>query len=259
MARPPMSDKEQTSFRVGEQTHGIVRTEVVEHTEHLDSAKEFYETSVQGSVRTLQKLGAGGKQARDLIFLLNEIRGISVSIPEDEASATIFSGELSEIRPRIELTPDKLEALSTLKLETGLSQSELIRRCVFYQLDKAALKSDLLSDWRGAEIAKTWEEVESGLERPKLQCCAILQRRFTDEQERTRRKVKADLPGFKRFADEYVNRFHGGACYDQILEKRSERTFRNVENLIEEFTDYSVDADHSGAFLADLNPSEEKE
>lgn len=228
-----------TSFRIDEQTHGIVE-ETAEKSN--SSAKAVYETAIKRNVRTLQKLASGGKTARDLIILLDNIRGITATAPEDDARAYILNGELSDSHPRIDLSPEHLEALSSLKLETGLSRSELIRRCVFRQLNHLVHQQDLIEGWRRDEIVSTWKECKAGLRRSKLQCHDILQRRFVDEPE-TIGKIEADPPGFERFAEEYVTRFHQSACYTHLVEARGERTFTDVENIIMEHTNHTLEGE----------------
>lgn len=248
MARKPMTDRKEISFTVGEQTHGIVQRNIVEKTDKYDSAKEFYEVAVRNNARTLQKLSAGGKQARDLGLLLGKIRGITVQVPEDDAGAFILDGELAETRPRIELSPERMHTLSEIQLETGLSRSEVIRRCAFRQMNQLAHNYGLVRGWRKEEIQKVWEEAEAGLKRPRLQCYDVLQRRFVDETKRTEHKIEEDPPGFERFAEEYVDKFHESKAYNQLLEDRPERPLRMVEDTIAEYSNHStgVEAPRSG-------------
>lgn len=253
MARTPMTNRTNLSFTIGAQTHGIVNRKVVRKTDKYDSTKKFYEIAVRSNARTLQKIGTGGLQSRDLTILLGDIRGITVREPKDEARAFILDGELSDTRPRIELAPEQVRTLSEIQLETGLSQSEVIRRCVFRQLNHLSLHYGYLRGWRREEIQKVWEEVKAGMKRPRLQCHDMLRRKFVDEVECTQRNIEADLPAFERFANEYVSDFHDSKAYNLLQKERSDRTLRDVENVIEEYTDYSIGVEKpTTGFLDDL-------
>lgn len=155
------------------------------------------------------------------------------------------------------MEPEKLDALSALKQATGLSRSELIRRCVYRELSQVIRREDVLSGWRADEILSTWEEAKMGLQRPKLQCYDVLKRRFDDELGNTRRKIEADPGGFERFADEYIREYHGAECYDQLLKSGSGQAFSNVENLIAEYTEYSIPKMEEDGFLQDLLQEED--
>lgn len=234
-----MPETKEISFTVGEQTHSIVKR-VVDRVDQYDSTKEFYEVAIKSNARKLQAISGGGQQARNLILLLGKIRGVSESQPEDEARAFLLEGELAKTHPRVELTTERLETLSDLKLQSGLSRSEVIRRCILRHLNRLAHTYGVVQGWRRDEVVRTWEEVEAGLKRPRLQCYDILQRRFVDELEQTHRNIEDDLQGFERFAKEYVNGFLGSPAERLLRDDRPKRVFTNVENTIEEYTDLAV-------------------
>jgi len=234
-----MSDTTETSFRIPEIEYSIVK-EIAVKSDQYSSSKGFFEEAVRTNVNPLQNLAAGGKNARTLIKLLDNVRGITAPIPEGIAEAHILDGDLSDIRPRIEL-PTKIDTVLTeMKLETGLSRSELIRRCILRHLNQLTLGSDVIDGWRRDEIQQTWEEISADMRRPKSQCYDTLQLRFVDELPTTRRAIEADPAGFYKFADEYADKFHRSDCYKQLLEKRSERPMKNAENVIEEYTDVNI-------------------
>lgn len=241
-----MSDNIEISVRIGGRTHSTVKRKIVADSDIYDSTKEFYEISVGSNALKLQTLGAGGKQARDICDLLDNIRGMTVPVPEDEAGVFILNSEARSSPCRLELSPKHLGILDDVRQETGLTRSEIIRRCVLRQLNKLIHKYSILIGWRRKEILKTWEEVEAGLQRPKLRSYDILQRKFLDEVEQTRRKIEADPAGFKPFAEEYTEEFYESKAYKQLREKRPERVFRNVENVIEEYTHYRVPVEENG-------------
>lgn len=239
MAGKPMSEQIRTSFKPGKQTHKMARR-IVKQTDRHDTVKEFYEHAIAANVNRLYKLSAGGSEAHSLHMLLGEIRGISAHPIEDEAEARILNEEFREAPTTIDLRPSQIDNLGDAHDETGLSQSEIIRRCTFAQLHHLTHDSGVLEGWRKTEVQKTWDEVKAGLQRSKLNCYDVLQRRFVDEVEQTLRKIKDDPAGFDRFAYEYVHEFRGSDCYEQLQETRGKRTFTNIENAIEEFTDYEV-------------------
>lgn len=252
-----MSNKKEISFAIGEQAHGIIKDKIVNKTNKYDSTKEFCEISVASNARRLQSLSSGGTQSRELILLLKEIRGISVTVPQDTVQAFILEKELSTTNPRIELTPEQMSTLNEIQRQTGMNRSEVIRRCTFAQMNHLINNNGLLRGWRKKDIRKTWEEIEAGLQRPSLKCHDILQRRFVDEIDRTERKIKADQQGFERFADEYVNEFHGSQAFKKLREKRSERALRNVENVIEEDSDFTIETENAkSGFLNDFYKEE---
>lgn len=253
-----MSEEIKISTRFGENTHRVVKKTIVPEVDTFDSTKEFYEIAVKNNVLKIQALGTGGLRAQVLIELLDGLRGITVRVPEDDARAVLPNSELRESPSKLELSPKHVGVLDDIKLETGLSQSEIVRRCVLRQLNKLTQKYGLLTGWRKRGVLKTWEEVEAGLQRPGLQCYDVLQRRFVDEVELTQRRIEEDPAGFRPFAEEYTEKFYESKAYKQLREKRPERVFRNVENVIEEYTDYRVPIEEndgreqSSAFLKEL-------
>jgi len=248
-----MAETHEISFTIGEQTHGIVRREKVRRAGNCDSSKEFYENAVRDSIRTLERLGAGGQISRDLIYVLDNIGGIQAQVPADHSNTYLLDGEVSDTRPRVEVTPEILDTLSAVSQNNGLSRSEIIRRCVYQKLSQLVQHQDVLPGWRGDEIHSTWEEAKVGLQRPKLQCYDILTRRFVDELDATSRKIQAHPSEFERFADEYTRQYHGTECYNQLIKRRSGRAFSNIESLIEEHTDQSIpDQGKDDGFLTDI-------
>ncbi|WP_232688581.1 ribbon-helix-helix protein, CopG family [Halobacterium zhouii] len=247
-----MPQTDEISFTIGDKTHEIIRYEVVDQADKYDSVSAFYRRSIAGNVKQLHQFAAGGRQARQLIELLTVIRGINERIPEDEARAALVDEDLSGARPRVELSPEHLEILDRLTSETGLSRSEIIRRCLFRQLHRLGQRSGLLSGWREKRITRTWEEVRTGLHRPRVQCHDILRRRFVDEYEQTLRNIEQDPGPFEAFAEEYTSNFYGTDGY-QELEQRGSEPLSYVENTIEEQTDYSIrSGSEKDGFLADL-------
>lgn len=232
-----MPNKTEISFTIGEQTHSIIKR-LIDRVDQYDSTKKFYEVAIGSNGRKLQSISAGGEQARELILVLGEIRGLTIPSLDDEARAFLLEGELAETRPRVELAPTHLDTLGEIQRQTGLSRSEVIRRCVLRHLNRVTKDYSVIQGWRKNEIRITWEEVEAGLKRPRLRCFDLLQRRFVDERERTERKIAADSGGFKRFADEYLEGFRGSEAYKQLIEVRDEQPFSNLEELIVEYTEY---------------------
>lgn len=250
LQRMPQTDE--ISFTIGDKTHQIIRFDVVDRTDRYDSVSAFYRRSIAGNVKQLHQLAAGGRQARQLIELLTVIRGINERIPQDNARAALMDENLTGARPRVELSPEHLEVLNRLTAETGLSRSEVIRRCIFRQLHRLGQRSDLLSGWRQQRITRTWGEVKSGLHRPRVQCHDILRRRFVDEYEETLRKIDQDPAPFEAFAEEYTSNFYGSDDYHNLKQRGSE-PFSYVENTIEEHTKHSINFDsEEDEFLADL-------
>lgn len=247
-----MPQRDEISFTIGDKTHDIVRYHVVDQTDKYDSVSAFYQRSISGNVKYIHQLSAGGRKARKLIELLTVIRGINERIPEDEARAALMEEDLTGARPRVELSLEQLDILDRLNTETGLSRSEIIRRCLFRQLHRLARRSNLLSGWRQKRITRTWEEVKTGLHRPRVQCHDILRRRFVDEYEQTIRKIEQDPGPFQAFAEEYVSKFYGTDGYQEMKQRGSE-SLNYVENTIEEQTNYSVKSvSEKDEFLADL-------
>lgn len=235
-----MSEEIEISTRFGKNTHRIVKRRIVPEVDNIDSTKEFYEIAVKSNALKIQALSAGGLRAQVLIEVLDELRGITVQVPEDEVKAVLLNSETRDSPSRLELSPKHVGVLDDVALETGLSQSEIVRRCVLRQLNKLTQKYGILSGWRKRAVLNMWEKVEKRLQRPRLQCYDSLQRKFLDEVELTQRRIEADPAGFEPFAEEYTEEFYESKAYKQLREQRPERVFRNVENVIEEYTDYRV-------------------
>jgi len=124
---------------------------------------------------------------------------------------------------------------------TALSGSDIYRATIFFQLALSAneMDSSQIREWERSRLIGKWLSIQKGLTEPRRKFTSILSFWFSEETEWTVQIFENDLGRFERFAETYHDDFCNTDCYGRIKEASEADPFTDVENVIEELTDYS--------------------
>lgn len=249
-----MSNTKNFTVRLGQQTYEIIKYTVVEQQDEYDSVKRYVEESITEIAPLIRSLVAGGQTTRQLIRHIGSIRGIDETLPDDDTSATIKGESISDKRMTIEISDEQHQSLDTVGDELGSSASAAVRRCIYGKLAQTATDTDILQNWQQREIRRKWTEIQNGFVLPQHRCHEILTRRFVVNLETTTKMIDLDPERFNDFAEEYVTNFHQTDGYTNLKQTYGDSTLMNVENVIEEKTEYSPKPSFARTgFLEDFN------
>lgn len=250
-------EKTDLSYRLDEDTKEIVRNSLVPHWDKWDSVGDFTREAIQEEVSSLYKLATGGQVSRLLVRRLSDIRGIQEEQPSAAATAKIEGQELTEDNT-VRIARERHGMLNDVGHETDLDPSQVARYCIFKHLTDVSQQSDQLAEWQERKVLQTWSELKNSLMLPKLRLHEIFTRRFRLPNSTTD-FINYDQIAFGDFAEAYKEKFYGTEFYDQLTDIYDERTFGEVENAIEEYTDISLDSQsgYAADFLEDLDDNDE--
>lgn len=90
------------------------------------------------------------------------------------------------------------------------------------------------------KVNPTWTELEKSLIEPQTRLYHILQLRF-QVLDTMGDFIRQDPNGFEGFAEVYHNDIYGTDGYEDLKKNLGSRPFNNVENTIEEYTEYEFE------------------
>lgn len=236
-----MSKTKQVSFEVGEATYDTVRYTVLDAHEDYDSFTEFVQKAVRRQASSISSLADGGQPARQLIRLFSQIRGIDEDVPEDNTEATIKGENVSDIPFSVELAGNPRGDLNDICDNTGRKRPAAVRRCIYWELKSLAQHTSIFQQWQEKCIVRTWTELQKGLILPQHRCYEMLTRRFVNQIDTMEWLISLDPEPFNDFAEVYTSNFIESRSYELLKEKYGGSTFTDVENAIEEQTDFSIE------------------
>lgn len=238
------SDTEKLRYRLDSDTHEIVKYTVVPATERIDSVADFTRMAINRNVKYILKIAAGGRTAKSLIRRLSDIGGIQEDEPDISTKPKIEGNNLSQALSA-EIPVEEFGLLRNIRDETDLPLASTAVYCIFRKLNRIADQTDLLKDWEARKIRQTWTELKDTLFEPQLRLHSILTKRFRIHQSMPY-FIRQDIQAFEGFAEEYYSEFYDTDQYDRLQEIYCGRTFSDVENTIEEYTEYEFTKNKTG-------------
>ncbi|MWV64493.1 hypothetical protein GRS48_06595 [Halorubrum sp. JWXQ-INN 858] len=236
-------------YKLGEETHRIIKRDVVSQVANADSVADFTRGAISRQAPQLSKLVRGGMIAQRLVLLLSNIRGINEEIPESTPGASIKDERVSKSLT-VTITNVAAREFGNLTDETTISTSVAVRCCIFAELYDYDQEDELLDDWMSEEIVRTWSGIRANIAEPLRYFHSILANRFTHQRDITQYFIQKDPQPFNHFAESYKNDFYQTACYTDLINNHGDHVLTNVENTIEEHTEFSFDSEKRG-FLSE--------
>lgn len=238
-------EKNRLKVRLDSLTHNLVRYQVVEKTEQYTSVDEFTNTAIRNSLPHLRELVSGGRQLRDLVRLFGGIKEVNETVPEIQDESSLKNENVSDgLVVSVQVKIKTHNQLTTIRDETGMDVSKVIRYCIFRQLYEGyvrpvdetdvLLDDGLLEPWQHRALSRKWPVLQNGLVLPKTRLHEIIYRRFSLQYDETKSLVEQDMDSFRDFAEEYLNNFKDSPCHEEIVDMFGEEAFTDLERLIEE-------------------------
>lgn len=231
-------EQHEISVRIGKRTWRTIQHRIVEQTEEYHSLKHFVECSIRNNVGELAEMVAGSYRMLELIDLLNDVEHIHESPPELTAKARIKDENVSGKGVVPEVSRNTFSQINHVVDNVELDMSQVVRRCIFFELARLADQTGLLDAWEKNEIQGTCLLLKKELISIETRFYEILYRHFDKLGAETEKVVRLD-PNFAGFAEYYSKHFYGTDTYQRIIGDHGERTMNCVENIIMEHTDYS--------------------
>lgn len=235
------SDETETlRYRLDTDTYEAIKYDIVPATERWDSVSEFTRASIQNQVKQLDSTASGGREANKLIRRLSDIAGIDERVPETATKPKI-EGQTLDRTLSVSLTIEDFGLVNNVVDKTDLNQANTAGYCIFRQISRGNTPRDRLDDWYEQEVHQTWTELKNSLVEPQLRLHSVLTKRFRI-QDTISQYIRYDLNGFKSFAEVYHEDIYGTDQYDDLKEIFGTRTLNDVENTIEEYTEYEFES-----------------
>jgi len=244
----PGQDKPTLDYRHGEEQARIIESEIIPHLDKYRSESDFTRKAIHNQAREIRHLSQGGKTAKRLINLLDNVRGVDENFPDRSSQARMKDEDLAP-NTSISLEAKVYHILKEIIMETNLDRSKTTRYCVIGQLSKIAKGTDVLAEWQEDACMRTWTELKLSLSRPKRQLYYVLAERFILSIEETEYFVREDPTPFEHFAESYREDFYDSQAYNELKDQLGDRVFNNVENTIEEYTSLTMESDSDSGFL----------
>lgn len=245
-----MMNSKEFSFRVEPRTYRIVKQRVVRGTPRFTSPTEFARKATAAHVKEIHGDVAGGDLIHDLCELLVDIEAIEEDLPTVQTDARLEKQNLDRVIS-FEATRKTVGVIDDIRDETGVRSSVVCRMCLFRSLYRLVEGPDFyaLHDDEEDLILSTWANIETNLISVESKFHEILHRRFVLKPDTTTRIVESDFDRFERFASRYAEELMGTDQYRGLISRFGERTFRNVENAIEDITEITPRPARVDSFL----------
>jgi len=223
-------------YRLDTETYVAIRYDIVPASERWDSVSEFTRASIQNQVKQLIRIASGGRQAKKLIRRLSGIDDIDEEVPETATKPRIEEQGLDK-NLTVTLPTKDFGLVNDLVDQTSLNKANVAGYCIFRQIWRGDTPRDGLDDWYIGRLHPTWTELKKSLIEPQTRLYHVLQLRFQilDTMEDF---IRQDPSGFEAFAEVYHNDIYGTDEYEDLRKNFGGRPFNNVENTIEEHTEY---------------------
>lgn len=244
-------DRTEFRYRLGEETYSIIKHEIVPWMNNVDSVPDFTRWAIRNQAREIGGQAQGGRQAKRLIRLLSDIRGIDEEVPECKSEAGIKEETLDKSLT-VTIPYKYARWVTDITDETTLKPSNAIQYCIFKQLAVVVEKIDTYDGWKTREILRTWTSLKTTLIEPKLHLLHVFAKRFVHQYPETRYLIQHDPQAFEDFAEAYKTDFYRTEYYDELKNLYGDRTLTNVENVIEEHSNVSLDVSDESDWLAEL-------
>ncbi|TKX42457.1 hypothetical protein EXE41_17235 [Halorubrum sp. SD690R] len=226
-------------YKLGEETHRIIKRDVLSQSDNKRSVSGFTRKAISSQAPQLAELVRGGLIAQRLVLLLSNIRGINEEIPESIVGASIKDERISKSLT-VSITNEAAREFGKFTDETTISTSAAVRCCIFRELYEHDPEYEILDDWMRDEIVRTWSEIRATITEPLQYFHHVLARRFTHQKDITQYFIQQDSKPFLDFAEAYKSDFYQTACYTDLINNHGDHVLTNVENSIEEHTEFSL-------------------
>lgn len=222
-----MTGEEKIRTRVDQSTYSTVNGITT-------SKQRFLSDAIDEFLPQFNDQTAGRETVRNLISLLNKIGGITEETPECHTVRARMTGDLTR-QLSVKVNQGTINELGSVTSNTGWSQSEILRNCVFGQLNEFALEdvSPLQTEDK-VLVIQAWSDIRNALIVVDSQFHDVLLRRFVELEDVTKRLVENEPNRFELFARRYHNKFYGRSCYEQLVDRFGPETFNSVEEMIED-------------------------
>jgi len=248
-----MSESEKIPYRLEEDPFVLIYENVVPTLESCQSVKQFSEQAISRHIGDVLKLGQGGTTLRKLTRRLNEVEDLTESIPKCDPEARWGSGNArKKVNP--ELEPKILNRIEQIDTNTGLSNSQICRICLYRHLFELARSPEppFDHDKERERISRIWIDIEDSFWALRGAFHDILYRRFSLMPDKTRILLEGDLKHFEWFARVYREEFYEEDIHEEMTENYPERAFIDTENMIEELTSITFEEGFLQDYLDDL-------
>lgn len=222
-----MTGEEKIRTRVDQSTYSTVNRITT-------SKQRFLSDAIDEFLPQFKERTSGRETLRNLISLLNKIGGITEETPECHTVRARMTGDLNR-QLSVKVDKGTIDEVGSVTSNTGWSQSEILRNCLYGKLNGYALEgASPLQTEDKVLVIQAWSDIRNALIVVDSQFHDVLLRRFVELEDVTRRLVQNEPHRFELFARKYQNEFYGRSCYEQLVDRFGPEAFNSVEGMIEE-------------------------
>lgn len=224
-------------YRLDKDTYEALQYDLVEKSKRWDSRADFTREAINEHAESLARVASGGRLANRLVRLLSDVRGIQEEEKEPSKKPKIEGRNLKK-STTAKLPLEDFNSLNELSDEISVTVATAAGYCIFRHLNGICSHTDYFDSSQERNIIQTWTELNNGLIEPKLNLHQVLTKRFR-LHETTTYFIQRDPQPFTEFAEVYHDQLYNTQPYNRLHEIFGSKTFNNVENTIEENTDFT--------------------
>lgn len=203
-----------------------------------DSYKPIITKSVENNLNTIPRFCNGHEHYNELIHRFNN--DLQRYVEEELPSAPLDVKLGSKTQPTAyDISEEDEHTVARIQEVSNVSKADVIRACVILEVSRRSRLSDS-DDPKDKKYMMRASDVKACFVAVEGRFMEILRRRFTVQMNMDDSFGKIlESEGLEEFGYYWVNEFIGTDAYHRLREEYNEEIINNVEDAIDEYTDYN--------------------